>query len=475
MQGKRSGHDRAALRYRAILPLLSRRELSNRLAEERGRQFGVSGRTIRRWLDRYRAGGVAALAERPRPGRPRRLTDGALAALVRHAYLQPSRPSVAQVHRTVVERCRADGQPAPSYWTIWRYCIALPPDEVCLAREGYGAYVARFGRPPGSEGVRPAARSPRLRRRRRIAVVVPETCSFWQQVREGVSLARAALDPHGSDVDWVVAADRLDGRAVAATLERVVREGYDAVGVAAITDAVGDAIWRVARRGVPIATLVADTSYGADTGALFYHGLDNARAGALAGRLLVERVAGPGQVAVLTGSRDVPSQDARRVHFERYVREHGQLEVVGPFENWDSEEATREIVRALLRSLPALRAIYVTTALGYTAARAVEEAGLGSKVVVVGYDLLPPTVRCLQRSLLLAAIDQNAAAQGYQAVVQLHNTLMTGRAPAAYHHFVPGELVDRRSVDQALRRGRLRLRAELAPGESPLGPPPTAD
>ena len=36
-----------------------------------GRQIGVDRNVVRLWVDRYRVGGVAALEDRPRPGRPR--------------------------------------------------------------------------------------------------------------------------------------------------------------------------------------------------------------------------------------------------------------------------------------------------------------------------------------------------------------------------------------------------------------------
>ena len=36
-----------------------------------GRQVGVDRNVVRLWVDRYRVGGLAALQDRPRPGRPR--------------------------------------------------------------------------------------------------------------------------------------------------------------------------------------------------------------------------------------------------------------------------------------------------------------------------------------------------------------------------------------------------------------------
>ncbi len=39
--------------------------------ERIARQLGVDRNVVRMWLDRYRAGGLAALEDRPRSGRPR--------------------------------------------------------------------------------------------------------------------------------------------------------------------------------------------------------------------------------------------------------------------------------------------------------------------------------------------------------------------------------------------------------------------
>jgi hypothetical protein len=36
-----------------------------------GRQVGVDRNVVRLWVDRYRVGGLDALQDRPRPGRPR--------------------------------------------------------------------------------------------------------------------------------------------------------------------------------------------------------------------------------------------------------------------------------------------------------------------------------------------------------------------------------------------------------------------
>jgi transposase len=48
---------------------------------EAARLAGMTGQTLRDWVHRYNAGGVAGLADRPRSGRPPRLDGGRQAAL----------------------------------------------------------------------------------------------------------------------------------------------------------------------------------------------------------------------------------------------------------------------------------------------------------------------------------------------------------------------------------------------------------
>ena len=54
-------------------------------------QVGVDRNTVRDWLDRFRAHGVAGLQDRPRPGRPRAFPPAVALHLVRLACDLPGR------------------------------------------------------------------------------------------------------------------------------------------------------------------------------------------------------------------------------------------------------------------------------------------------------------------------------------------------------------------------------------------------
>jgi hypothetical protein len=67
-QWVRSPNRAAGLVQRARIVLLAAEaQPLRRIAE----QVGVDRNVVRRWVDRFRAQGLAGLADRPRPGRPR--------------------------------------------------------------------------------------------------------------------------------------------------------------------------------------------------------------------------------------------------------------------------------------------------------------------------------------------------------------------------------------------------------------------
>jgi putative transposase len=105
---------------------------------------GVPARTARRWLERYRAGGLAGLARMPRADRGRRRTPDGLIPLVEGLALRRPAPPVARIHRQVSAVAGSEGLPVPSYATVYAIIRALDPGLLTLAHEGAVRYRERF-------------------------------------------------------------------------------------------------------------------------------------------------------------------------------------------------------------------------------------------------------------------------------------------------------------------------------------------
>jgi len=71
----RSSAVRAGMAQRARIVLLAADGLAN---AEIARRVGVSGPTVLAWRNRYDAGGIAALGDLPRPGRPIEVDEAAI-------------------------------------------------------------------------------------------------------------------------------------------------------------------------------------------------------------------------------------------------------------------------------------------------------------------------------------------------------------------------------------------------------------
>jgi hypothetical protein len=104
------------------------------------RTTGVPRRTLGRWLARYRTGGYDALNDSVRPDRGIRRTPPDLVHLIEGLALTRPRPSIATIHRRLVEHCAGSGVQAPSYSTVQNIVHALDPGMVTLALDGSASY-----------------------------------------------------------------------------------------------------------------------------------------------------------------------------------------------------------------------------------------------------------------------------------------------------------------------------------------------
>jgi putative transposase len=109
------------------------------------RQHALSLRTARRWVQRYRTGGLRALGRQSRADKDtRRALPSSLAQVVEAFALQKPAPSVATIHRKVAAIATAQGLHVPSYDVVHDIVRQIDPALVTLAHEGSKAYSDAF-------------------------------------------------------------------------------------------------------------------------------------------------------------------------------------------------------------------------------------------------------------------------------------------------------------------------------------------
>ncbi len=132
---------RAAARYAILRPFLEDGVPLPTIAQA----GGPSLRTLRAWVARYRAHGLAGLARQPRADREtlQRVTPD-LAKLIEGLALQRPPPTAAHVHRQAARIAHEQGWPVPSYRTVAARIQRMDPGLVTLAHAGANAYRETF-------------------------------------------------------------------------------------------------------------------------------------------------------------------------------------------------------------------------------------------------------------------------------------------------------------------------------------------
>jgi putative transposase len=107
-------------------------------------EHDVPERTLRRWLAAYRAGGLAALARRPRSDRGTQRMPPELQLLIEGLALRRPPPTIATVHRQAAEVAREQGWAAPGYAAVYDIVQSIDPAMATLAHLGSRRYKEVF-------------------------------------------------------------------------------------------------------------------------------------------------------------------------------------------------------------------------------------------------------------------------------------------------------------------------------------------
>jgi putative transposase len=136
-----AARQQAMARFRIIQPFVERGVPLPEVA----RHHSVALRTARRWVQRYRAGGLVALSRTRRASRaiPHRIPPD-LTQRIEALALQTPPLSVAAIHRQVVTLTAAQGTPAPCYRTVYNIIRRIAPALRTLAHHGSKAYHETF-------------------------------------------------------------------------------------------------------------------------------------------------------------------------------------------------------------------------------------------------------------------------------------------------------------------------------------------
>jgi len=146
-----------------------------------------------------------------------------------------------------------------------------------------------------------------------------------------------------------------------------------------------------------------------------YVGADNLEGGRLAGQSMAEALSSGGKVAVLEGIRGTDNAEARKRGFTEAVA--GKLDIVASdTAEWDTQRAYAKF-QSMLAAHPEIQGLFCANdKMAVGALKAIDEAGKGGKITVVGYDNIPDVQPHLKNGKLAATIEQHPDLMGKYGV-----------------------------------------------------------
>ncbi len=275
----------------------------------------------------------------------------------------------------------------------------------------------------GSSAVAPASGKPRL-------VVIPKgtTHVFWQAVAAG---AKAGGEAAGVEVVWKGPLQEDSREQQIQLVQQFVGEGVAGIALAPLDHAALVPSVRAARaRGIEVVVFDSDLDGQAGKDYASFVATDNRAAGELAGRHLVQLLAGKGKVAMLRYQVGSASTEAREEGFLAAARAGG-LEVV--VDNRYAGASVGEAKTTALNLADTLRGVQGVfcsnepTTVGMV--QALAQLELVGKVQVVGFDCSPPIVQALAGGQLAAIVVQDPRRMGELAVRHLADAVAKKPVP----------------------------------------------
>lgn len=268
-----------------------------------------------------------------------------------------------------------------------------------------------------------AARMLAKTRTYKIAVIYhDEQKEFWGQIRKGVEKAQEEFAPMGVKVDYLLL-PCIDVQKQLDAIQSAIDHKYDGLAIVPyqspkIVEFLNDAI----KNGLQVVTFNSKEKKINCS----YIGQDGYKSGQTAGKLLTMVAEKECRYAVISATNRIMTHvDKRNKGFQESIQRYRKdMELVGIYTFPEDNDYVYTKVKELVREID-LDAVYVTTAITGTVARAIEDSGISKKIFLMGHDLTETNVRYLKKGVIDILIGQEPERQSYEAVSRICRKLLT--------------------------------------------------
>jgi ribose transport system substrate-binding protein len=249
--------------------------------------------------------------------------------------------------------------------------------------------------------------------------VVPKSngALFWKAAHMGAKLG--AMNAAGVEILWKAPESESDHKKQIAIVEQCIAEGVSGIVLSPISDdALGEPVSKAMKKKIPV--LIFDSALKGKAGKNFisFVGIDNRKAGGLAGDHLAGLLGSKGNVVLLRVVKGQANTTEREEGFLDAIAKHKGIRVLvnDCYAGGTTDEAKKASL-SIVSQLKEAGGIFCPnehSTLGML--QALREAGLAGKVKFVGFDTPAPVVEALKKNEINALIAQDPSRMGYLGV-----------------------------------------------------------
>jgi len=266
----------------------------------------------------------------------------------------------------------------------------------------------------------------------RIAVIPKSnTAVFWKSVHGGVKLGAAALG--GVEVVWKAPLKDDDLVQQISLVEQGISEGVSGIALAPLNkEALAGSVAKAAKKKIPV--LIFDSALKGTPGKDFISivGIDNTKAGIIAGEQLAKLLGDRGKVVMLRVVSGQTNIENREEGFLKAIAQFKGIRLIEKnlFVSGTAEETMNKCMKIAdkLRDADGVFCSYEQSTMGMLFA--LRNINLAGKVKFVGFDIPTPAVEALKKGEISALVTQDPARMGYYSIKTIVDYIRGKKVPS---------------------------------------------
>jgi ribose transport system substrate-binding protein len=252
----------------------------------------------------------------------------------------------------------------------------------------------------------------------KIAVIPKSKAAlFWKSTHMGAKLG--AMAAANVDILWKAPVSESDQQQQIAIVEQCIAEGVSGIVLSPINyDALSGPVAEAMKKKIPV--LIFDSALKGKAGKDFisFVGIENRKAGGLAGEHLAKLLGYKGKVVLLRYVKNQANTTEREDGFLDAIAKHKNIRIIvkDTYSGGTIDEA-KNVSMSLLSQLKEADGIFCTNEISTMGMLlALREVDLAGKIKFVGFDTPAPVVEALKKGEVSALIAQDPSRMGYLSV-----------------------------------------------------------